>query len=123
MSGPAVTTLLSPNPASGTWVPTDNVTEATLASATAAAGCFKLRMDLNNMADGDIITLTIYTSADGTNQRLFERYTLGPNAPTELIHLGPDVPTAESIKFTALLTAGSTTSRSFPWTVLNLYGT
>lgn len=123
MTAPVKTTLLSPNPATGTWAPTDNVTETTLASGTAAAGVFMLRMDCNNQVDGDIIELRIYTYAGGTTERLAELYTLGPLAPTRKIHLGPVIPTADDIKFTAKLTAGLVSARSFPWDVLNLAGT
>lgn len=123
MSEPKVTTLLSPNPASGTWAPTDNTTETTLASSTNAPGSYQLRMDTNNQAGGDLIQISYYTYAGGTTERLVVQYTLGPLAPLEKIHIGPAISTSDDYKVTAKLLAGSGTSRSFPWDVQNLYGT
>ncbi len=122
MAGPAVTTLLSPNPAEGTWTPTDNVTETTLASGTAASGTFMLLMDTASQADGDTIRIRVYTSGDGSNSRVEDDFTLGPNAPTYDVFRTAPFPTPDFFKVTALLEAGSTTSRSFPWRVINLNG-
>jgi hypothetical protein len=122
MAGPVVTALLSPNPASGIWAPTDNTTETTLASATAASGTFILLLDTSTQADGDQIQLRAYASADGTNSRVLDELSLGPAAPSfKMVSYGPFA-TADFIKFTALLVAGSTTSRSFAWRVVNLNG-
>lgn len=123
MAGPVVTTLLSPNPASGTWAPTDNVTATTLASGTAAPGTYVLLMDTNNEADGDTITISVSTSGDGSNSRLEDQFTLGPNAPTYKVFRTAPFSTPDFFAVTALLNAGSTTSRSFPWRVINLNGT
>jgi hypothetical protein len=123
MAGPVVTTLLSPSPASGTWAPTDNVTETTLASGTAASGTFMLLMDTSNQADGDTIRIRVYTSGDGSNSRVEDDFTLGPNAPAYLVFRTAPLPTPDYFKVTALLVAGSTISRSFPWRVINLNGT
>lgn len=121
MAGPVITALLSPNPASGTWAPTDLTTETTLASSAAASGTYQLRMDCNNQVDGDLIQISIYTFGLST-ERLYAQYTLGPGAPGEKIHIGPAVPTADDYKVTAKLLAGGVSSRSFPWSVINLNG-
>ena len=130
MAGPKVTTLLTPNPASGTWQPTDLTTEATLASGTAAAGTYCLRLDMGatgGSADGDIIQMTVYTYAGGTTERIARRYSIlggGPALGTAdpKIYVSEPFPTADDYKVTLLLVAGGVSSRSFPWDVINLNG-
>ena len=123
MAGPVVTTLLTPNPASGTWAPTDNVTETVLASATAASGTYVLLLDESTQVDGDNIQINIYKSASGSGYQLFDTVSFGPNAPTFVMGEAGPYPTPDYIKFGATLLAGSTTSRTIGWRVINLNGT
>lgn len=118
MSGPVITALLSPNPASGNL--TADGSEDLLASATAASGVFQLRADLSNMADGDIVELRAYTKANGNGTEGLVYYASFANAQTNKIALSLPVATAEDIKFTLKQTAG--TNRNFQWSVLNLVG-
>lgn len=117
MAGPAITTLLSPNPASGTI--TTSAIEQTIASASAAPGTYILRIDLHNMQDGDKIMIGGYNSADGANQRPQFSYPK-INAQSLTIELSPQIITADYVKFSILRVAG--TDRDYAWTVLNLYG-
>jgi hypothetical protein len=116
MAGPVITTLLTPNPASGTT--TTDGTEQTLASGTAVSGTFMLRLDTNAMLDGDIIELRYYTKA-GSTERLQNLYPI-TGSQSEPIHLSPIIPTAEDYKVTIKRTAG--TDRAYAWSVLNTNG-
>lgn len=119
MAGPVITTLLTPNPASGSQ--TADGLEDTLASATAASGTFLLKVDTANMADGDILELRAYTKARSTDTERQVAYISLANAQSDpLAFLGP-IATDADIKFTLKQTAG--TNRAYPWAVLNLNGT
>ena len=129
MAGPLVTALLTPNPASGTWAPSSNATETTLASGT-AAGTYQLRMDLGatgGVAAGDVIEVRVYTYAGGTTERLAQVVTVwgggpAPTADDEKVFISAPFPTSDDYKVTARLRVGGTSSRSFPWDVINLNG-
>lgn len=131
MAGPVITTLLSPNPASGTWQPVATATETTLASGSAVSGTFMLRFDLGDtggLTNGDNIQIKVYSSADGSNERVADVFTIGGGGPAPVagdpvIWYTPPLPTADYYKVTANLIAGGTSSRNFPWSVLNLNGT
>src|SRR5678809_747974 len=114
MAGPIITALLSPNPASGTA--TTDGTEQTLASASAAAGTYVLRLDVHNMVDGDTIEVRGYTSSDAANQRVCMFYSKA-NLQTLAVDVGPPIPTADYIKFTIKRVGG--TDRAYAWSVIN----
>lgn len=120
MAGPVVTTLLSPNPASGTK--TTDGTEQTFASASAASGTYVLRLDKNAMQDGDGVEIRGYNSADASNQRVCFAYPIfnAVTSASELVHVSPPIITADYVKFTITRIAG--TDRAYPWSVLNLNG-
>ena len=119
MAGPVITTLLSPNPASGNQ--TADGSEDTLASASAASGTFVLRVDTSNMADGDVTELRAYSKANASGSEVLCWYVSIANAQGEVLKYSPPIPTAEDIKFTLKQTAG--TNRTYQWAVLNLNGT
>jgi len=118
LAGPVITTLLSPNPASGTL--TTDGTEQTFASASAAAGTFVLRLDRINMQDGDVIEIRLYNSADAANQRVQDVYSMSNAATSGVIHATPPIITADYSKFTITRIAG--TDRAYPWSVVNMNG-
>lgn len=119
MAGPVITTLLSPNPASGNQ--TADGAEDTLASSSAASGTYVLRVDTTNMADGDVLELRAYSKANGSASEVLAWYASIANAQSEILKYSPPIPTADDIKFTLKQTAG--TNRTYQWAVLNLNGT
>src|SRR5579863_9590896 len=118
MAGPVITTLLSPNPASGNL--TADGLEDTLASGTAASGTFMPRVNLANMADGDVVELRGYTKANGSDTEGQLWYISFANKQSDVLPPLPATPTAEDYKVTLKQTAG--TNRTFQWSVLNLNG-
>lgn len=119
MSAPVITTLLTPNPASGSQTATIS-TEHTLASASSAGGVYLLRVNCVNMVDGDVVELRAYTKASGSDSEAVCYLASFANTQSDVIKLSIPVATAEDIKFTLKQTAG--TGRAFPWGVLNLSG-
>ncbi len=119
MAGPVITTLLSPNPASGNQ--TADGLEDTLASGTAVSGTFMPRIDLSNMADGDIVEIRGYTKANGSGSEGQSWVVSFANKQTDVVPPLPATPTAEDYKVTLKQTAG--TNRTYQWSVLNLNGT
>ena len=119
MAGPVVTTLLTPNPASGS-VTTIIGTELSLASGT-ASGTYVLSLETVNIADGDNIEVRGYDKPGGsaTKRQLFG-YSLA-NAQTNTAHLSPPVLTEGYAEFTLRHTTGA--PRTLAWSVLNLNGT
>jgi hypothetical protein len=120
MGAPNITTLLSPNPASGNT--TANGTEQTLASAASAAGIYQLDFDRTNMTDGDVTELRAYKKVNGgAAEHLIGFVSLGPaGTPTEaIVEFGPFA-TSNCIKFTMKQIAG--TNRAYQWGVLNFTG-
>ena len=119
MSGPVITTLLSPNPASGNL--TADGTEQTLANSTAASGTFMPRVSLANMVDGDIVEIRGYSKANGSATERQCWICSFANAQGDQLPPLPATPTAEDYKVTLKQTAG--TNRTYQWSVLNLNGT
>lgn len=119
MTAPVITTLLSPNPASGNT--TTDGTEQTLASAASAAGIYQLLIDTTNMVDGDQIELRAYTKSNGSATEHQAYFASFANAQTDLVKMSLPIATAADIKFTVKRTAG--TDRAYQWGVLNLCGT
>lgn len=121
MAGPVITTLLTPNPASGNVTPTTLGTPQTLASGTAVSGTFMPRVNLSNMADGDIVVFTVLTKANGSDTEGQSWYISFANKQIDVLPPFPITPTAEDYNFQINQTAG--TLRAFQWSVLNLNGT
>jgi hypothetical protein len=121
MAGPIITTLLSPNPASGNQ--TADGSEDVLASATslASSGIFLPQVDLSNMADGDIVEIRIYNQANSSSSLVQEVYVSFANAQSDVLPPLPALPATIGYKVTLKQTAG--TDRTFQWSVLNLLGT
>lgn len=119
LTTPVITTLLSPNPASGNT--TTDGTEQTLASGTAAAGTYQCLVDTTNMVDGDIIELRCYTKSNGSATEHQEFYASFGGAQGDAVKASPIIPTAADVKFTIKRTAG--TDRAYQWGVNNLNGT
>jgi hypothetical protein len=118
MSGPVITTLLSPNPASGSQTCVIG-TEEFLASGT-ASGTYVLSLDVTNMADGDVLEIRGYDKPGGssTARQLFY-YSLS-NGQSDDGHLSPPILTEGYVQFSIKQSAGI--ARTFGWSVLNLYG-
>ncbi len=121
MAGPVITTLLSPNPASGNTTPVIG-TETTLASAAALGqgGTFLPQVDLTNLADGDILEIRIYNQANGSSLLVEEVCLSFANGQTDLLPPLPALPATIGWKLTIKQTAG--TPRAYQWSVLNLNG-
>jgi hypothetical protein len=122
MSSPVITTLLSPNPASGSTTPTIG-TETTLASATSLSqgGTFLPQIDLSNMADGDATEIRIYCQANASSSLVTQCYMAFANAQGDPLPPLPALPATIGWKVTINQTTG--TARAYQWSVLNLYGT
>lgn len=123
MAGPAITTLLSPNPATGNAGTLTIGTETTLSSATALSqgGTFLPQVDLSNMADGDVTEIRIYNQANSSSSLVEEICLSFANGQTDLIPPLPAIPATIGWKLTIKQTAG--TGRTYQWSVLNLNGT
>lgn len=92
-------------------------TEHTLATIT-TAGVYVLRVDLNNLANGDRVVLRAKVKAlsGGTTRQLFVG--VYEHAQADKIADSIPVPIAHEVVFTLQQTAG--TGRSFDWSVLSL---
>jgi hypothetical protein len=123
MAGPVITTLLSPNPASGNTTPSALNTETTLASATSLSqgGSFQPQVDLSNMADGDVTEIRVYNQANSSSSLVQQCYMAFANAQGDPFPPLPAIPAVIGWKLTVNQTAG--TVRAYQWSVLNLYGT
>jgi hypothetical protein len=123
MSAPAITTLLSPNPASGNTTPAGLNTETTLASATSLSqgGTFLPQVDLSNMADGDVTEIRIYNQVNSGSSLVLQCYMAFGNAQGDPLPPLPAIPATIGWKVTVNQTAG--TARAYQWSVLNLNGT
>ena len=119
MTGPVITTLLTPNPASGSQTCVIG-TEEFLATGT-ASGTYVLSLEVVNMADGDVLEIRGYVKPGGsaTARQLFS-YSLS-NGQSDDAHLSPPIPTEGYVQFSIKQTAG--TARTFNWSILNLNGT
>jgi hypothetical protein len=118
MAGPVITTLLSPNPASGTQ--TTDGSENSLASGT-ASGTYVLTLEANNMADGDTIEIRGYHKPGASSTKRQQFYLSLANAQSDPGFISPPIPTEGYVEFSIKRTAG--TDRSYKWSVLNLNGT
>jgi hypothetical protein len=121
MAGPVITTLLSPNPASGSQ--TADGIEDVLASATALSqgGTFLPQVDLSNMADGDQTEIRIYNQANSSSALVQEVYLSFANKQSDPLPPLPALPATIGYKLTLKQTSG--TNRTYQWSVLNLNGT
>lgn len=123
MAAPVTTTLLTPNPATGTTAALTIGTETTLASSTSLSqgGAFKPHIDLTNMADGDVVEIRGYNQAT-SGSVLVEDWVLSlANGQTDLCPPLPESTAVYAYKLTIKQTAG--TGRTFAWSVTNMYGT
>lgn len=122
MTAPIITTLLSPNPASGSTTPVVG-TETTLASATSLSqgGSFQLQIDLSNMADGDVLEVRYYSQANSSSSLVQQAYMAFANTQGDPCPPLPAVPAVNAWKVTINQTTG--TARAYQWAVYNLYGT
>lgn len=94
-------------------------TEHTLATVT-DAGIYVLRVDLNNLAAGDIVELRIKAKARNTTdtERLIHGPAIyGPVAPDQ--KLTDSVPILATGHFVATLKQVAGTGRAFPWVILS----
>ncbi|MGA8550321.1 MAG: hypothetical protein WB678_08795 [Stellaceae bacterium] len=123
MAGPAITTLLSPNPATGNISALTIGTETPLAAATSLSqgGTFLPQVDLSNMADGDVTEIRVYNQANSSSTLVEEICLSFANGQTDLMPPLPAVPATIGWKLTIKQTAG--TARAYQWSVLNLNGT
>jgi hypothetical protein len=82
---PVITTLLSPNPASGNL--TANGTEQTIASSTSLSvgATFQPVIDLTNLADGDIVIVKTYRQANSSSSLVEESAVSFSNAQSDLV--------------------------------------
>lgn len=116
-AAPVITTLLSPNPASGN-VTTDGTLQ-TLASAASAAGVYSLEFDLTNLADGDCLTFTVLIKVNGSATEHQRDYLQVCDGGKSNISFGPYATPAD-IAFKVQRTAGS--DHAYQWSVLNYTG-
>ena len=119
MAGPVVTTLLTPNPASGS-VTTIIGTELSLASGT-ASGTYVLSLETVNIADGDALEIRGYDKPGGSATKRQCMYYSLANAQSIPSHKSPPILTEGYAEFSVRQTTGS--ARSLAWSVLNLNGT
>lgn len=94
-------------------------TEHTLATVT-DPGIYQLRVDIANLAAGDILELRIYSKARSAtdSERLSQGpATYGPIAPEEKL---PDsIPLQATGHYKATLKQTAGTGRAFPWVILS----
>jgi hypothetical protein len=93
-------------------------TEHTLATVT-DAGIYVLRVDLANLAAGDIVVLRIKAKARNAtdSERLLHYATYGPVPPTA--KLVDAIPVLATGHFVATLEQTDGTGRAFPWVILS----
>ncbi len=93
-------------------------TEHTLGGAAITTpSIYQLKVDLGNLAAGDIVELRMYgkVRSTDTERLMWGPVTYGPVVPSSLIAVSPADVTAASVKFTLKQVAG--TGRAFPWAV------
>lgn len=118
---PAISTHLTPNPASGTLTTADLTTENILASSASLAigGVFALLVNLANMVAGDTIVLKIYTSvAAGSYVLAYSAIFTG--AQIASVKSSPPLPVEASGRYKATLQQTAGSYRAFPWKVIEL---
>jgi hypothetical protein len=92
-------------------------TEHTLDTET-TAGVYVLVVDMNNLADGDVVILRIKTkNKSGSTSRLAYQATFA-NAQTEINKYSPAIPIDTELICTIEQTDG--TGRSFDWNLLKM---
>lgn len=94
-------------------------TEHTLATVT-DSGIYTLRVDINNLAAGDILELRIYTKCRNSTdtERLAQGpATYGPIPPGQ--KLPESIPIMATGDFKATLKQVAGTGRAFPWVILS----
>jgi len=115
----AITTQLSPNPASGNT--TADGTAQTLASSAglSSGGIFVLIVETVNMAAGDVLELRLYTSVNTANDRqcAFASFS---NAQSDVATLAMPVPVEAGGRFKATLKQAAGTNRSYQWKIVQL---
>lgn len=93
-------------------------TEHTLTTDTTNA-TYYFEVDINNLANGDILELRIYTiTLNGGTLRVAWKSTYGPIPPIQDIAPSPPQPSDQSCRVTLKQTAG--TGRAFPWKLLRI---
>ena len=93
-------------------------TEHTLATVT-DAGIYVLRVDLNNLAPGDVVELRLYAKARNSSdsERLLYAASYGPLSPEA--KLTDSVPVVAAGHFRASLKQTAGTGRAWPWAILS----
>jgi hypothetical protein len=120
MAAPVITTLLSPNPASGNQAADGNEGVLAVATSLSQGGTFKPKVDLSDVADGDIVELRGYDQANGASSLVQSWYVSFANAQSDP---APDLPiTVATIGYKVTLKQTAGTDRTFQWSVLNLSG-
>lgn len=101
---------------SGSQTATIN-TEHTLGSAITTAGIYQLKVDIANLAAGDIVELRMYgkVRSTDTERLMWGPVTYGNVPPSQLIAVSPPDICAASVKYTLKQVAG--TGRAFPWAI------
>lgn len=92
-------------------------TEHTLGSAITTAGIYQLKVDMANLAAGDILELRMYgkVRSTDTERLMWGPVSYGPIPPSVDIAVSPADVCAASVKFTLKQVAG--TGRAFPWAI------
>lgn len=93
-------------------------TEHALATVT-DAGIYVLRVDLGNLAAGDIVELRLYGKARNAtdSERLLYSASYGPIVPGHLLTDSVPVVSSGHLRATLRQTAG--TGRAWPWVILS----
>lgn len=93
-------------------------TEHTLATVT-DAGIYVLRVDLNNLAAGDVVELRVKAKARNAtdSERLLHTATYGPIVPEA--KLTDSIPALATGHFVATLKQTAGTGRAWPWVILS----
>lgn len=82
-------------------------------------GTYYYEVALNNLANGDILELRIYTiTLSGGTLQVAWKSTYGPIPPIQDAAPSPPQPSDQSIRVTLKQTAGS--PRSYPWKLLRI---
>lgn len=101
---------------SGSQTATIN-TEHTLGAAITTAGIYQLKVDMANLAAGDVLELRMYgkVRSTDTERLMWGPVSYGPVPPSVGIAVSPADVCAVSVKFTLKQTAG--TGRAYPWAI------
>lgn len=103
---------------SNTTTLTGSGTEDTLVSGSTTNATYVFKADLNNMVNGDIVEIRIYTKVlTGDTLRVAWKAAFA-NIPVTKVVISPPVPSDFSIKVTMTQQAG--TGRSVTWSLLRI---